>query len=63
MVGRITELMKGESYPAITIPSLMLSADLVDRLPFMLVFFRIGEPLLMVVIGASGDVRNSQKQR
>ena len=63
MVGWITVLMEDEGYPAITIPSLMLSADLVDRLPFMLVFFRIGEPLSMVVIGASGDVRNSQKQR
>ena len=63
MVGWIAVLMEGKGYPAITIPPLMLGTDLVDRQSFMLVFFRAGKPFSMVVIGASGDVRNSQKQR
>jgi len=54
--------MEGEGYPTITIPPFMLGADLVDRQPFIRVFFRVGEPLPMVVIGASGDVCNLQKQ-
>ncbi len=61
MVGCIAALVQGEGYSAITIPSFMLSADLADRQPFMRVLLRLGEPFLVVVISASGDVRNSQK--
>jgi len=55
--------MQGKGYPAIAIASFMLGADLADRQPFMLVLLRLGEPFLVVVVSASGDVRNSQKQR
>jgi len=63
MVGWIAALVQGQGYPAITIPPLMLGADLADHQPFMLVLLRLGEPFLVVVVSASGDVRNSQKQR
>ena len=55
--------MQGNGYPAIAIASFMLGADLADRLPFMRVLLRLGVPFLVVVVSASGDVRNSQKQR